>query len=71
MESGGWSRDWVESVEVEQGLSGECGGGAGIEWRVWRVEQGLGGECGCGAGIEWRVEGGAGIGWRVWRWNRD
>ena len=34
----------MESVEVEQGLSGE-----------WRVEQGLGGECGGGAGIEWRV----------------
>ena len=26
----------VESVWVEWGLSGECGGGAGIEWRVWR-----------------------------------
>ena len=34
----------MESVDVEQGLSGE-----------WRVEQGLSGECGGGAGIEWRV----------------
>ena len=26
----------MESVEVERELSGECGGGIGIEWRVWR-----------------------------------
>ena len=26
----------MESVEVEHGLSGECGGGTWIEWRVWR-----------------------------------